>query len=122
MARTDSELAKHIGKSIAKYRHNKALTQSQVAEYLGVSIDAISRMERGGIMPTVTRLIQLAEIFDCKASSFLRETSPLVNDQTQRIINLLSKLEESDRAELLDIIEKMVNWRLQNNQTNKKVR
>ena len=93
-----------------------------MAEYLGVSIDAISRMERGGIMPTVTRLIQLAEIFDCEASSFLRETSPLVNDQTQRIINLLSKLEESDRAELLDIIEKMVNWRLQNNQTNKKVR
>ncbi len=113
MARTDSELAKVIGKSIAKHRHNVALTQSQVAEHLGISIDAMSRMERGGIMPTVSRLVQLAEIFDCEASSLLQEASPLVHDQTQRIIKLLSELDETERAELLDIIEKMVMWHLQ---------
>lgn len=32
----------------------------------------MSRMEIGGIMPTVSRLVQLAEIFDCEASDFYR--------------------------------------------------
>lgn len=115
MTRTDSELGKVLGLAIAKQRHQAGLTQAQVAEHLGISDDAISRMERGGIMPTVTRLVQLAEIFDCEASSFLQDTSPLVSDQTQRIIHLLSKLEETDRKELLNIIEQMINWHLQGN-------
>ena len=114
MTRTDSELGKLLGKSIAKHRHRANLTQAQGAERLGISDEAISRMERGGIMPTVTRLIQLAELFDCKASDFLQETSPLLNDQTQRIFHLLAQLDTTERQSLLDVIEAMINWHLTN--------
>lgn len=113
--RTDSELGKIIGKTIAKYRHNAQLTQAQVAEKLGISDVAMSRIERGKIMPTATRLVQLAEILNCEASALLQETSPLISDQTQRIIHLLARLEESDRGELIDIIENMVKWHLKEN-------
>ena len=83
VARPDSELTRIIGKFITKHRHNVALTQSQVTKYLGISIDAMSRMKRGENMPTVSRLVQLTEVFDCEANNFLlQKFSPLINAQT----------------------------------------
>ncbi len=83
VARPDSELTRIIGKFIAKHRHNVALTQSQLAEHLGISIDAMSRIKREENMPTVSRLVQLTEVFDCEANNFLlQKFSPLINAQT----------------------------------------
>ncbi len=47
----DKEIAKKIGRTIAEYRQATGLTQAQVAEILDISNDAVSRMERGDIMP-----------------------------------------------------------------------
>ena len=57
-----SQLTHVIGRAIAKYRQAKGLTQAELAEILGIGNDAVSRMERGTIVPTVTRLIELAEM------------------------------------------------------------
>ncbi|QEY24602.1 helix-turn-helix domain-containing protein [Neisseria animalis] len=105
---SNRELGGNIGKTIAKYRMAAGLTQAQVAEILDVSNDAVSRMERGGIMPTVARLIKLAEIFGCEVTDLLTESSPLVNDQSKRLAALLGRLDEEARMELMDIVEQMV--------------
>lgn len=104
------QLGVNIGKTIAKYRVLAGLTQSQVAEILGVTNEAVSRMERGSIMPTVARLIRLAEIFGCEVADLLTESSPLVADQSKRIAMLLADLEEDERLELVAIWEDMVRW------------
>lgn len=114
LKRTDAELAKSIGRAIAKYRQNAGLTQAQVAEILNISNEAVSRMERGSIMPTVARLIQLANIFACEAADLLTESSNLVADQSKRLAILLSTLNESERSALLDIIESVVHWHIKN--------
>lgn len=107
---TNSELGINIGKTIAKYRQAAGLTQAQVAEILDISNDAVSRMERGGIMPTVARLIKLAEIFQCEVSDLLTESSPLAGDQAKRFALLLKDLEEDERMELMAIVERIVAW------------
>ncbi|MCP2039897.1 transcriptional regulator with XRE-family HTH domain [Neisseria sp. HSC-16F19] len=106
----DSELGANIGKTLAKYRMLAGLTQAQVAEILNVSNDAVSRMERGGIMPTVARLIKLAEIFGCEVSDLLTESSPLADDQARRLSALLARLDEEGRMELMDMVERLVAW------------
>ena len=103
------ELAKTIGKVIAQRRHAKGLTQEQVAELLGVGNEAISRMERGVVMPTVVKLILLASIFECPVDSLLHESSPLLPDQSRRFEALLEPLSEQDRRFVLGILQKMVN-------------
>lgn len=112
MVNRDQQLGMSIGRAIAKYRVLAGLTQAQVAEILGVTNEAVSRMERGTIMPTVARLIRLAEIFGCDVVELLMESSPLVYDQSKRIALLLGELDEEERMELVVIWENMVRWYL----------
>jgi hypothetical protein len=43
----------------------------------------MSRIKREENMPTVSRLVQLTEVFDCEANNFLlQKFSPLINTQT----------------------------------------
>ena len=42
----NEQLLQTIGQAIAKYRQASGLTQAQLAEMLGISNDAVSRMER----------------------------------------------------------------------------
>ena len=103
------QLSKQVGLTIAKYRQQSGLTQNEVAEKLNIGYEAVSRMERGIVMPTVERLVELAEIFDCEAADLLTQSSNRVEDQSAQIKSLLSDLGEQDRLLLLDIITKLVN-------------
>lgn len=101
----NKELARFVGKVIASRRTQAGLTQEEVAETLGVGNEAVSRMERGTVMPTVGRLVALAEIFECGVGDFLREANPTADDQGQRIANLLSTLSVQDRTFALSMLE-----------------
>ena len=109
MPSKNSQLSKQVGLTIAKYRQQSGLTQNEVAEKLNIGYEAVSRMERGIVMPTVERLVELAEIFDCEAADLLKQSSNRVEDQSSQIKSLLSDLGEQDRLLLLDIITKLVN-------------
>ncbi|MFB6349809.1 helix-turn-helix domain-containing protein [Moraxella sp. ZJ142] len=111
--RTDNQLSRAIGRAIAAKRQAVGLTQAQVAESIGVSDDAISKMERGGIMPTIKRLSEFAMLFDCETTDFLTDANPTINDEARHVMNLLAQLEPSDRAELIAIIERLVAWKSQ---------
>lgn len=95
-----------VGRTIAKYRKSKGLTQEVVAEILDISNEAVSRIERGIVMPTVARLIEFAEIFDCQAADLLTQSSHRPDDQTAYIGELLAKLDTNDRKLLVETIEK----------------
>lgn len=103
-----TKLTQSIGKAIAKYRQASGLSQAQLAELIGVGNDAISRMERGTIVPTITRLAELASIFKCGITDLLSDGSYQVQDQLIYINQLLTQLEESDRQILIEIIKVFV--------------
>ncbi len=48
-------------------------------------------MERGLVMPTVARLVELAELFECNAADLLTEASSRTSDQAKHVGQLLSK-------------------------------
>lgn len=54
----------NIGIKIKKFRHQKDLTQEQLAEYLNVSVSAVSQWESGKTVPDVSTLLALANFFD----------------------------------------------------------
>ena len=108
MPSKNSQLSKQVGLTIAKYRQQSGLTRNEVAEKLNIGYEAVSRMERGIVMPTVERLVELAEIFDCEAADLLTQSSNRIEDQSAQIKSLLSILEDSDRVFLLDLITKLV--------------
>ncbi len=108
MAQVDLEqLALVIGRAIAKHRVASGYTQEQVAEALGIGNEAVSRMERGIVMPTVARLVELAEIFECDASDLLTESSSRTSDQAKHVGQLLAKLNGHDRTMVIEIVERL---------------
>ncbi len=111
MKKTKEELSltKAIGRVIAKRRTERGMTQEYVAERLGVGYEAVSRIERGAIMPTIGKLIQLAGVFSCPIEDLLVESSNRATDQGAVLSKMIDGLSETDRTFMLEIIEKMVN-------------
>ncbi|QAY89982.1 helix-turn-helix domain-containing protein [Pseudomonas sp. ACM7] len=103
------QLADTVGRAISKQRVRCGLTQEAVAERLGVGNEAVSRIERGVVMPNITRLLEFAEIFGCEAAELLSEVSPLVDDQASRISHLLRALDHADRQMVVELVERLVN-------------
>lgn len=65
----------NIGATIKRYRHLKDLTQEQLAEYLNVSVSAVSQWESGKTMPDITMLVPLANFFDITVDELLGRTA-----------------------------------------------
>ena len=100
------ELARGVGAAIAQARQAVGLTQEQVAEALGIGPEAVSRMERGSAMPSLVRLVQFAELFDCPAEQFFKRGSGMAADHASLMLDMIGPLQKADRLFVLDIVEK----------------
>jgi len=98
-------LAKQIGLTLAEARRTTNLTQSQVAERLGLGDEAVSRMERGLIIPTIARLIEFAEIYDCEVGDLLAKASDRPKDQAKEMTATFEKLSPKDRGAVKALID-----------------
>ena len=56
---------------LAELRKEKGITQSELADYLGMSFQAISKWENGTTMPDITYLPKLAEYFNVSVDEIL---------------------------------------------------
>ncbi|MCL2774454.1 MAG: helix-turn-helix domain-containing protein [Oscillospiraceae bacterium] len=61
----------NIGETIKKLRKQKDMTQEQLAEYLNISPQAISRWEINSTLPDITLVPMLANIFDVSSDTLL---------------------------------------------------
>lgn len=62
-----------IGANIRNLREERGLTQEQIAEFLGVSFQAVSSWERDEYKPDTDKLIRLAELLDVSVSAIAEE-------------------------------------------------
>ena len=96
------KISQTVGAAIASHRVRAGLTQEDVAERLGVGNEAISRLERGIVLPSIPRLSELAELFDCRIDELLLTASDRVPDQVAAMESHLSDLSPEDRAFILN--------------------
>ena len=61
----------NIGATIKTLRRGRDMTQEQLAEYLNVSAQAVSRWETGTALPDIAQLPILANIFDVTTDTLL---------------------------------------------------
>lgn len=98
-----------MGSRIARQRGSVGLTQEQVAEALKIGPEAVSRIERGIVMPSMARLIELAEVLDCPVEHFVRHVSDLNADLTLLLSEYIRSLKKSDRQFVLTLVESACN-------------
>lgn len=69
---------KKVGRRISELRKRKNMTQVELADRMGVSFQAVSNWERGNSMPDISKLPELAEIFDTSIDDILGAKSRLI--------------------------------------------
>lgn len=76
MKAEDEELARAIGAAARLAREELRLTQEDIAERVGVSVEFYARIERGTSLPSVRKLVRIADVLGVSADALLdRETS-----------------------------------------------
>ncbi len=71
-----------------------------------IDSEAVSRLERVVVMPTVGRLVELANLLDCDVTELLVE-GPHISDQAQHLSRLLASLSEHDRTLKIEVVGKL---------------
>lgn len=84
-----------LGEKIKLYRESKNMTQSEVAEILGVKAATISKYEAETLEPNIEALKKLAELFDVSIDELLKE-----DDFDISKINILAILREQKEMKL----------------------
>ena len=105
-----NDLNQRIGQRIAVQRLKAGMTQEDVSKALGMNNESISRLERGAVAASVPRLMELAELFDCKTGDFFLDQSTLVQDQASEIQELLNRVSPEARRHLVEQLRHSVEW------------
>lgn len=92
----------NIGITIKKFRHKQDLTQEQLAEYLNVSVSAVSQWESGKTVPDVSTILALANFFDITLDELFDRTSQDKEKELEKYNELALKY--SNNGEIKNLI------------------
>ena len=81
-----------IGEVICKLRKERAITQEQLANFIGVSMAAVSKWENGLSYPDITLLPALAKFFNVTIDKLLNFEIELSNEEVKKIYSECEKL------------------------------
>lgn len=98
------ELAKRVGAAIARHRKAAGYTQARVADSLGLEKETVSRIENGGITPTLFRIAQFADLFGCPVSALFGEYRGKAIEDSAQVAEMLSDLPEDARRGAMRIV------------------
>lgn len=96
------DIGKTLGRAIAARRKALAFSQNDLAGMIEVDAETISRFERGTVLPSLRRLWRVAEVLQVSQSELLSQASQLPDDQTQKLVAIMSELHDKDQQLLLD--------------------
>ena len=83
-----------VGKRITQLRKDRNMTQMELADKLGISYQAVSNWERGSSMPDISKLPELAELFNISIDFILGSN----NEKYAKIVNTVIEEEKSGHS------------------------
>ncbi len=103
----------YIGENLKRLRNEKNITQEMIAEYLGVTFQAVSRWENGLAYPDIEFLPELARFFEVSLEELMGTESD--EERIRKTVNecyLLSEIDKSAALIKLHDLEREypVNW------------
>lgn len=96
-----------LGKNIRQLRHEKGWNQGEVAKQLDISIPAYSKIETGVTDINLSRLEQIAGLFELSVIQLLSFGAKPNNSQTELLLTLKNKFFDRGQ-ELADLQNKVI--------------
>ena len=99
----------HFGENIRKLRVEHGLTQEKLADFLGVSFQAVSKWERGDTVPDIFMLPTIAAFFGVSTDHLLCFDQLEMEKDVEKYETLYSQLwQKNDRETLLEKMKEAV--------------
>ena len=89
-----------IGKQIASLRKEKGIKQEELAKYVGVSTQAVSKWENGGV-PDVELLPKIADFFSVSVDSLFGRNITDYSDLRSALIKQICNTPRDERFKLV---------------------
>ena len=101
----------NVGERIKMLRKKLGLTQSELAQKLGLECAAISKYETNRVPLTQDSLLRLAEVFNV-TTDYILTGKRTINEPIEIAANMgdkadLSEMTEKDKQFILDMIERL---------------
>ena len=111
MRESEKTLRVRLGRELRKARLAQELTQADVAERVSTDPETISRFERGATLPSLVRLLDLAEALDVTVASLLGGPSPRATDELAELGQMVAHLPPKDRKLVTAVVTAIVDAR-----------
>ncbi len=99
---------KTIGKNIRAYRHQHGWSQEDVANKLGISIPAFSKIETGVTDINLSRLEQIANIYEVDVVKILAMDAEEPIEQQPSNLSIVQKKLLDREAEIVNLQRKVI--------------
>jgi len=89
-----------LGQRLKKVRIEKGLSQADVAEFLNISRQSISRWETDKSYPDIDNLVDLSRYYDISIDELLTKTKVLqreINEKTEQMNRNIEEIEEKQK-------------------------
>lgn len=97
-----------LAENIMRLRHDKKITQEQLADFVGVTKASVSKWETKQSMPDILLLPQLAAFFDVTIDELLGYEPQLSKEQIQKIyLELAADFAKISFEEVIEKVEKL---------------
>lgn len=99
-----------LGQKITKIRKEKKLSQVDIASYVGVSRDAISKYERDDIVPSVENANKIAKVLGVSLDYLVSEDDSLevVDIDMLNRMKEIQRLSDEDKSTVIKIIDAFI--------------
>ncbi len=96
-----------VGKQIRRIRQGKELSQENVAEELGITKGAFSKIENGTTNVPLARLLQVAKVLEVDITEFFKDSKAVSKAEDPKLQYGFAT--KSDIEEMMKVIQSMLN-------------
>lgn len=98
-----------IGEKITQLRKEKGLSQTELADIIKASREAISKYERGEAIPSVEVAAKIADVFEVTIDFLIGKNHNMaVDKKTLRRMQDIDKLDDGTKEKLFFLIDNIV--------------
>lgn len=98
-----------IGKNLKKIRTKRNLTQGQLADDAGISLNQISRIERGTAKPELETIKKLVKTLKCSSDELIFDDNDyFISDELRILFSAVEELSDDKKEMIQDFIEAMI--------------
>lgn len=97
-------LSEIVGENIGERRRKLGISQKELADKLGITQDAMARMEKGKIAPKMSRLQDIAANLQCTVGSLFRTQDEAAEERAAIIGDILKTLPPDGQEALVELV------------------